>query len=217
MEWSRQVDVYCERLDPSFWAEPVNALTNLAFVLAALIMWRRCAGHGVARGLAVVLGVIGVGSGLFHTFATAWAGVLDVLPILGFVLLYTYCANRHYWGFAPLVSGGGAALVIVWLAVLTPMFGALPGFQISAMYWPIPLLIGLYAVALRRRLPRVSGGLVVGVGILCLSLSARSLDALLCGAFPLGTHWLWHILNAVMLGWMIEVLRRHLEATRHSR
>jgi hypothetical protein len=25
----------------------------------------------------------------------------------------------------------------------------------------------------------------------------------------LGTHFLWHILNALMLGWMIEVYRRH--------
>ena len=26
------IDIYCERLDPSFWAEPINALTNLAFI-----------------------------------------------------------------------------------------------------------------------------------------------------------------------------------------
>jgi len=30
-----------------------------------------------------------------------------------------------------------------------------------------------------------------------------------CVDFPLGTHFLWHILNAVMLGWMIEVYHRH--------
>ena len=29
------VDLYCERTSPVFWAEPVNALTNLAFFLAA--------------------------------------------------------------------------------------------------------------------------------------------------------------------------------------
>ena len=39
-----------------------------------------------------------------------------------------------------------------------------------------------------------------------------SIDEALCGAFPLGTHFLWHILNGIMLGWMIEVYRRHMAA-----
>jgi hypothetical protein len=33
--WSTPVDLYCERTDPSFWAEPINALSNLSFLLAA--------------------------------------------------------------------------------------------------------------------------------------------------------------------------------------
>ena len=56
---------------------------------------------------------------------------------------------------------------------------------------------------------RVLAGLALGAGILCLSLTARSLDLGHCEDFPLGTHFLWHILNAVMLGWMIEVWLRH--------
>jgi hypothetical protein len=30
------VDLYCERTGADFWSEPVNALTNLAFVAAGL-------------------------------------------------------------------------------------------------------------------------------------------------------------------------------------
>jgi len=34
-----------------------------------------------------------------------------------------------------------------------------------------------------------------------------------CGArLPLGTHFMWHVLNAVMPGWMIELNRRHIRA-----
>ena len=38
MAWSRIVDGYCERAgtDPNFWGEPLNAVTNIAFILAAL-------------------------------------------------------------------------------------------------------------------------------------------------------------------------------------
>lgn len=31
-----EIDLYCERTTSAFWAEPVNALTNLAFVIAGL-------------------------------------------------------------------------------------------------------------------------------------------------------------------------------------
>jgi hypothetical protein len=39
---------------------------------------------------------------------------------------------------------------------------------------------------------------------------ARILDVPLCQKIPLGTHFVWHVLNAVMLAWMIEVYRRHI-------
>ena len=31
------IDNYCERTDASFWSEPVNALTNLSFIVAGLV------------------------------------------------------------------------------------------------------------------------------------------------------------------------------------
>ena len=62
IDYLSEIDGYCERLTPAYWAEPVNALTNLAFVLVALVMWQRSAGLPRARGLAVILGLIGFGS-----------------------------------------------------------------------------------------------------------------------------------------------------------
>ena len=100
MEWSAQVDGYCERLGPGFWAEPVNALTNLAFIVAAIWAWRRGEGVVPVRVLAAILFAIGVGSGLFHTLATRWAGVADVVPILIYILTYIYLANKHFWGLS---------------------------------------------------------------------------------------------------------------------
>ncbi len=85
----------------------------------------------------------------------------------------------------------------------------IPGLGSSASYAPVPLLILIYALLLRRRLPETARGLAVGAGILIVSLTFRTLDQPLCGALPFGTHFLWHVLNAVMLGWMIEVWRRH--------
>ena len=41
MNWAESIDLYCERTDASFGSEPLNALTNLAFVAAALWLVRR--------------------------------------------------------------------------------------------------------------------------------------------------------------------------------
>ncbi|WP_424975483.1 ceramidase domain-containing protein [Dinoroseobacter sp. S124A] len=210
----RQIDGYCERLDPGYWAEPVNAVTNAAFVLVAWVMWRRVRGQGLplAELLCLVLALIGMGSFLFHTHAQVWAAIADVVPIVGFSLLYIYVANRHFWGWPGWAAALGALAYLPYSALLTPVFAGLPFFGISSFYWPLPVLIFGYAVLLSRRAPATARGLTIGAGMLCLSLVARSLDMPVCGALPLGTHFLWHILNALMLGWMIELYRRHMLA-----
>ncbi|MFZ9948762.1 MAG: PfkB family carbohydrate kinase [Gemmobacter sp.] len=93
------VDAYCERTDPSLWSEPVNALTNAAFLIAAAVMWVRLRGESDPTGriLCVLLGAIGVGSGLFHLFANRLTGIMDVVPILGFILAYVFAAHRRFW------------------------------------------------------------------------------------------------------------------------
>ena len=210
MDWTRAINAYCERTDPGFWAEPVNALTNLAFVIAAFVMWRRTRGAMGGRILSGILFLIGVGSFLFHTFATPWAGALDVAPILAFVLVYLFLANRDFWGLPVWGALIGTLAFIPYVVLTTPVFAALPLFNVSSFYWPLPLLIGGYAVLLYKRMPQTAVGLAIGAGLLCVSLTARSVDESLCVSIPHGTHFLWHILNAIMLGWMIEVWRRHV-------
>lgn len=211
------IDAYCERTSAAYWAEPVNAVTNAAFLIAAVVMWRRTQGLPMARALSVVLGVIGVGSYLFHTHANRLAALMDVLPILAFILLYVFAATRDllgargWWpwvavaGFFPYAIGAGAAL------------GAVLPLGSSAGYAPIPPLILAYAWAVGRSAPRTGWGMALGAGILILSLTFRTLDGPFCEALPLGTHFLWHILNGVMLGWMIEVYRRHMLAVAGAR
>ena len=207
-----RIDAYCERLDPSFWAEPLNALTNAAFLIAALIMWRRTGASRtpVQTVLIALLAAIGVGSFLFHTFATGWAALADVAPIVLFILAYIYAANRDFWGMPVWAAALGTAAFVPYAALSTPVFAALPLFEISAFYWPVPLLIGLYAFLLRKRAPATARGLAVGVAILVASLAFRSADMPFCDAIPIGTHLWWHVLNGIMLGCMIEVHRRHL-------
>lgn len=210
MDWTRAVDGYCERAGPEFWSEPINAVTNAAFVLAAVVIWRHT--FGLGRVLCVILAAIGVGSFLFHTYAQPWAGVADVLPILMYVLVYIFAANRDFWGLSFWPALGLTSLFLPFAAVTVPLFGLIPGLGSTAGYGPVPLLIGIYAWLLRRRAPQTARGLAIGVGILLLSMTARTLDEPLCAILPIGTHFLWHLLNGGMLGWMIWVWTRHVLA-----
>jgi hypothetical protein len=41
--------------------------------------------------------------------------------------------------------------------------------------------------------------MLMGAMIFMVSLALRIVDLDICDAFPLGTHFLWHVLNAVLL------------------
>jgi len=203
------IDAYCERMSAAYWAEPVNALTNFAFLLAALILWTRSAGLPLARALCSMLAVIGVGSWLFHTHANGLTAALDVAPILGFILIYCFAVNRdvlNLGGWRPWAATLG---FIPYAALTVPLFARIEALGSSAGYAPVPVLILVYAALVRRRAPATARGLAVGAAILIVSLFFRTIDGAVCPRFPPGTHFLWHLLNALMLGWMIEVYCRH--------
>ena len=97
MDWFSAVNGYCERGGPGLWAEPLNAVSNAAFLVAAWAGWRLARERRDRGGqaLALILAAIGIGSTLFHTVAQVWAGLVDVLPIQIFILVYLALA---VWG-----------------------------------------------------------------------------------------------------------------------
>jgi len=212
MDWFRAVNSYCERTDPGIWSEPVNAATNAAFLLAAFLCWRRVGARrdpGAAL-LCVVLAAIGVGSFLFHTFAQVWALMADVLPILAFILIYIHLATVRFLG-APVWVGLLVAFAYVPFSAISArgvevVAGPMNG---SVGYTPVVILLAAYAAILWRGSPSTARGLALAAAVLCLSLAFRTLDAGICAAFPLGTHFVWHLLNGALLGWLILVLARH--------
>ncbi len=88
------VDLYCERLGPGLWAQPLNVSSNLAFLMATWAVWylarRRQSLTGSIWILVVLVDAIGTGSLLFHTFATSRARFLYLSPILIFQLLFLW-------------------------------------------------------------------------------------------------------------------------------
>ena len=93
------VDGYCERVAPGLWGEPLNSLSNLAFLVAAVLVWRLAAGDRTGRLLAGLIGLVFVASTTFHLLATRWAAVGDSVAILVFVLVYAVLFPRVFFGW----------------------------------------------------------------------------------------------------------------------
>ena len=200
MDWSRPIDIYCERTDPSFWAEPVNALTNVAFLIAAFVafvQWRRAGNRDWPVALLIVLvALIGIGSFIFHTVATQGAQLFDTVPIAVFIYGYLFFALRRFIGLKAMAAGASLIVFAAFSfaeALLVPQ-RALNGSHAYLPALAATLLIGMLVWR------RPAGRLILAAGgTLAVSLVFRSIDSAVCPAFPLGTHFLWHLLNAVVL------------------
>jgi hypothetical protein len=215
--WFTPVDSYCERLGPGFWAEPLNAATNAAFIAAALfalVLWRRAGARDwPALWLIAVTFLVGTGSFLFHTFANRWSFLADVLPIAVFIYSYFLLAMRRYLGLGP----GPAISVTVLFAAFNMSFsplwlGILPGVTLNGSVGYIPAALALFVVGI---VCWVSGvreagrALLTAACVFALSLLFRSMDDTVCARMPAGTHFLWHLLNALVLGLLMKAAIVH--------
>ncbi|MYZ47466.1 ceramidase [Propylenella binzhouense] len=211
MDWFAPIDLYCERLGPGFWAEPFGATSNLAFIGAAslagfLYRRERSSDPAVAALIALVF-VIGIGSFLFHTFANGWSVLADTIPIAVFIYGYLALALRRFVG----ISWPAALLGLVVFAALSFALeiGLRPFLGGSAGYVPaLFAMLGIGLLLFARGRP-VGGTILAAGAIFLVSLGFRIADLPLCPALPIGTHFLWHILNATTLGLLLVAAIRY--------
>lgn len=203
MRWSESIDMYCERTDPGLWSEPLNALTNLAFLLAAALLWRQ-AGRGAGRDtrvLILLIGAVGLGSMAFHTLATRWAALLDI----GFIAVFVLFFHQRFQVRALGRSNGAANLGVAVFVVLAGLFvlaiKQLPTLSQndSESYLAPFLLLLVCARQAAPRWPVAARWLNRAAGLFVASLVCRAIDQPLCAVWPAGTHLGWHLINAAML------------------
>jgi hypothetical protein len=210
MEWLTPIDLYCERLGEGLAAEPLNALSNAAFFAAAvygLVAARRAHADWPVWLLAALAGVVGAGSLAFHTFANRWSMLADVVPIAIFIY--------GYFGFAL-----RRLLQLSWLMTAIGLLGLFAANILVSLYAPqgllngsigyVPALVSAIAVALILRAQHHPAyrHFVAAAVIFALSLVFRTVDRIACGTIPIGTHFLWHVLNATVIGLYLEAAAR---------
>lgn len=220
MDWLASVDIYCERIDPGFWAEPVNALSNGAFIAASLwgaVVARRYGTREPVVWLLIALAaLIGLGSFLFHSFATIWSSYADTVPIWTFVAVFVLSAMRLVGGVAPRRI---AVIAISVVAVLTVVFLAAddpaptttpPVLNGSGQYAPAIIALAVFAILSWRRGHPIAPWAIGAAIVFAASLLFRTVDIAVCPSFPIGTHFLWHLLNGAMIALLLHGLIRNL-------
>ena len=203
------IDNYCERIDPGLLGEPLNAISNITFFIAAyylgksLALQEREASEAdiQSRYLINLVWFIGFGSLTFHVFATIWSGILDIFPIALLILYYSYFSLRRFFLINKYISYL-APLVIIFITLILSKIGNVTN---SAYFAALSGIILIGSISLFYRQKKILFGMLLAAFIFSISLTLRIFDEILCSNIIIGTHWIWHILNSLTLYIIIKI------------
>lgn len=205
------LDTYCERSgEPGFWGEPLNLVTNLFFIVAAVAAARALkstTSTGKRTDIWLLVGLmatIGVGSGLWHLAPDGTTLLMDVVPIGLFINVYLLSALRRLFGL------NWWKVVGWWLCYTVLGIAAqklLPPDTLNGTIMYIPTYGALVVMTMGLWLRDKAVGRVFAavLGVWTLSLTARTVDHDICATIAVGTHFLWHTLNAWVL-WRLTLV-----------
>jgi hypothetical protein len=163
--------------------------------------------------VAIVAG--GVGAFLFHTTATVWAVGLDVLPFLVFMLLVLWLTLTRFFAWPPLMAAIGVAvfIAVVFGGGVVVARGMLPA---GAYYLPPLAVLVVVAVILWFRGSPAGPSYFAAALVFAMAFAARELDDPLCPAIPVGTHFVWHLLAALIAFILIRAAILYAPSRAHT-
>jgi hypothetical protein len=211
---NRPVDIYCERTSEAWDAEPLNAISNFVFFIAAWAVWhlQRQRPNAALRcpigALSIVIAMVGSGSLTIHTVATRWAEWADAVPILVFMIVYCWSILTAFfrWPFWMKFM----STLVFFAATFFLESDALETFLWGgAMY--VPTLVFLVAAGIGIWSADAGAGRAIfaAAGLFAFSLAVRILDQPLCSTIPIGTHCFWHFFNAGVLFLLLRLVILH--------
>lgn len=212
MEWY----TICERNSLGIFAEPLNVLSSFFFIFVAVRIYRYYhRDEDLARkwmwdvhALTTLCFLIGVNSVIFHAYPTQTTELMDTIPIVMFIMIYfssvLFRIGHCNWfqGAICMVAFTGFSYFLVhqFPQALNDSIGYL-----SSMIALIVVAIHLY---LQRRPSSQHFMLAAIVGV--CSLFCRAIDHAICPMLPIGSHFLWHTLNATLLYILLRQIIRNV-------
>lgn len=203
---------YCEQGAFGGAFQPVNTITNLAFIAAAVMLYlffRTRKVHDWKARLFVVLGlVLAACSTLWHAYSTPFTFALDAAGIAAFFVVYVYLIS--------LKAGGGrrfsiivTAVYVIGLILTSLLFSTAPTSRFpSGAPDIIYTLLFIIALSLRvcRDNPKMYRAFAPPVLLALSAFAFRQADLFSCSITGIGTHFMWHILVAAAYYYAVKAL-----------
>jgi len=225
------IDLYCERTAIGFWNEPYNAISNFAILIVAILAWRKLDNRAYSdyweKAVIVLAATIAIGSFLFHTFATSWSAQADIIPIWMFVISYTLLVIFRLTGHNTRTTITIALTVIALMLIIQVLATGKLGtgiivtptlFNGSLQYLPVLIALIGFTGAAHLASHVIRNHLLLATALFFIALVFRSIDIAICEAtFGTGTHFLWHLFNAAVIGTLLYGLIDELPPTKIQR
>ena len=195
------MDFYCERTNEQIFNEPVNAISNIFFIIVSLSLikiLKKNQSNKIYYIQPVLIFFIGIGSFLFHLNPNIITLYSDVIPIFLFSLSFIFFFNRYVININYLNNALLFLLFFFLFLFITPKlnYEILNG---SEFYFANYFFLTMYTIWLYLKKSDFFQLLLLGFIFFNLSILLRSLDNHICEYFSIGTHFLWHFLNAYLL------------------
>lgn len=206
----------CERHGLGWMAEPLNVLSSFAFIAVAVAIYRYYRREEDVHGkriwdihaLTFITLLIGINSVVFHAFPTPTTELLDTLTIVFFIIIYFWSVLFRI-GRCNLFQASICFIAFVGFShILVHQFPRALNDSIGYLSSMIALIIIAVHLHLKARPSSQHFMLAAIVGV--CSLFCRAIDREICAMVPIGSHFVWHTLNATLLYILLKQIVRNV-------
>ncbi len=206
----------CERHALGWMAEPLNVISSFAFMAVAISIYRYYKREEDLQrkwiwdvhALTFITFIIGFNSVLFHAFPNPTTELLDTLAIVFFIIIYFWSVLFRI-GRCNLFQASICFIAFVGFShILVHQFPNALNDSIGYLSSMIALIMIAVHLHLKARPSSQHFMLAAIIGV--CSLFCRAIDKEVCSMLPVGTHFLWHTLNATLLYILLKQLIRNV-------
>ncbi len=189
---------YCESYQHLWLNEPLNIISNLSFFVGAYYLYKLARNKKYNKNVSIfltgIMVILGLGSLAWHSHRTTLTLLSDELPIYIFIIFAFYfliqsLTKKHTLTVTTLFF---TILVYYLLFAYIPVLNLFQG----SLHYVFALCIFFVINTLIIHKFGSSYSFTFPLSILVIALIFRMIDISLCPIFPIGTHFLWHILVA---------------------
>lgn len=198
---------YCERTADHIFSEPLNSITNIAFIFIAYFIFKKYRKADYSLILSGLIFFIGVGSFLLHTFPSRLTALVDVVFILFFILFFLYVLSRKIIKLSIIYSLSMSLISpILYFYLGRALKAEFPRIGDSSFYIIILIHMFLICIYIFQKKLRNLKYIFIGSIVFAFSIFFRVIDQVYCEINIHGTHFIWHILNSLVLYYLSKFI-----------